>query len=138
MARRLVLISEQQRKEISVFLEMAPRATLFSLIFSVISIAFFRYPFPLIAIASFLIGAGAAGLLFFSWRHYNWWWSWAIWAVPLALVGGLFAAHVVLPLVRVGTLSPLGVLFGVFGAGGLGLFAPLYLLRHRIPVWYGM
>src|SRR6267143_1315874 len=78
-----------------------------------------------------------APLFFLSLRHYNYLWSLTIWAVPLLGLGAIFLSAFVLPLVRVGALHPLAVLFGTFGLGGVGFFAPLFFLRRRVRVWYG-
>src|SRR5882762_9907562 len=138
MQRRLIIISERQRNEILRFLGMASKLAPLFFVFSLISLFFAHSPFPLVGAGFLLIGLVAVALLFLSWHHYNYWWSWMIWAVPLLVLGAIFLSAFVLPLVRVGALHPLAVLFGTFGLGGVGFFAPLFFLRRRVRVWYGL
>ncbi len=85
--------------------------------------------------AIFLVGVFGAVLLILSWRHYQPFWSWLIWAVP-ALVVLVAAFQLMLaPLVYAGEVSVLSAIWALGGCWGLGFFGSLFLLRGHVQRW---
>ena len=96
------------------------------------AVTYYLAPISLWLVFSFLgVGAVAAGLVVLSLRYYNYWLSWAFWAIP---VPAALAALILIP-VRDGAVHPLQALILPPGIAGAAAFGLLWLFRRWLVKW---
>jgi hypothetical protein len=123
------------RREVFSFLERCPWVALGSLAFGVAALFTAGPVLALGALVTFLAGVVGAGLLLVSWRYYQPYWSWLIWAVPGPAILVVAFELTVAPLVITGAVSVLSAIWVAGGFGGVGFFGALFLLRRFVERW---
>ena len=101
----------------------------------------FLVPAPYMLAGALLLVPNAAlvlGLVVISWRYYNFWFSWLIWAVPGAAVVGIGIAQALLPPIATEFVSPAAAIAAAVGLAGLGFFLSVLVFRRHIRKWFAI